>query len=40
MLAAIISLAGISVYKLANTLLYKKHLTNLNTIIVDLKSLK
>jgi len=35
-----ISLAGIAIYKIANNTLYGKHLKELDSIIVDLKSIK
>ena len=39
-LAGFISLAGISIYKIANNVLYKKHLNDLDVIIADLESVK
>jgi hypothetical protein len=39
-LAGFISLAGISIYKITNNLLYKKHLNDLDAIISDLESQK
>lgn len=39
-LAGFISLAGILFYKVANTILYKKHFNDLDAIIADLKSEK
>ena len=40
MIAGIVSLAAISVYKVANQILYRKHLNDLNTIISDLKNIE
>ncbi|MGK0413358.1 MAG: hypothetical protein ACJA1B_001561 [Polaribacter sp.] len=39
-LAGFISLVGISIYKITNNLLYKKHLNDLDAIISDLESQK
>ncbi|TXD53956.1 MULTISPECIES: hypothetical protein [unclassified Polaribacter] len=39
-LATIISLVGISIYKITNHTLYRKHLKDLNSIISDLKNME